>query len=259
MGKFGKILLGATVGIGAVAAAPFTGGGSIFAGVALGESLAGAGVAAAAAGVVGAGMGAAAGELEEDDKIEEIKRAKERAFEDGVREGKYKSSVEIKKYVDFLFATTALSYYTARCDGSISKEEQLEIDYDLDMIKKNCDMPDQIKNKLDEIKNNENLNWDEVIRYCDEVGIDTLRKLKADVAEIVSADSVITKEEKKVIEDFNEYIKEREKSSDCEEFIDYSDRSFMTSLAALTDTISNKGGCATALIGSEDYSWLNKL
>lgn len=46
MGYLGKALIGAVVGVGAIAAAPFTGGGSLFAGATLMSSLAGAGVAA---------------------------------------------------------------------------------------------------------------------------------------------------------------------------------------------------------------------
>ncbi len=48
---WGKILAGAAVGVGAVAAAPFTGGGSLLGAATLASSLAGAGTVAAAAGV----------------------------------------------------------------------------------------------------------------------------------------------------------------------------------------------------------------
>lgn len=43
MGYAGKILVGAFIGVGAIAAAPFTGGGSVLAGASLATSLLGAG------------------------------------------------------------------------------------------------------------------------------------------------------------------------------------------------------------------------
>lgn len=66
---FGRMLAYAMIGVGAVAAAPFTGGGSLLAGASLGASLAGAGTIAAAvgAGAIGAGI-AVAQEDSEDAK-----------------------------------------------------------------------------------------------------------------------------------------------------------------------------------------------
>ena len=62
--SFWKILAGAAIGVGAVAAAPFTGGGSVLGAATLVASLSGAGTAAAAvgAGVVGGAVGASIGD-----------------------------------------------------------------------------------------------------------------------------------------------------------------------------------------------------
>lgn len=49
---WGKVLAGVAVGVGAVAAAPFTGGGSLLGGASLIASLSGAGTIAAAVGAV---------------------------------------------------------------------------------------------------------------------------------------------------------------------------------------------------------------
>ena len=61
-----RALLGAVIGIGAVAAAPFTGGGSILGAATLASSLSGigTGVAAATAGFVGAAVVDNMGEIE---------------------------------------------------------------------------------------------------------------------------------------------------------------------------------------------------
>ena len=60
-------------------------------------------------------------------------KTKLQSFEDGMKAGKYQAVDYIKKYANFCLAATALSYYFARCDGDISEEELLEIQFDLDL------------------------------------------------------------------------------------------------------------------------------
>lgn len=206
MARWAKILTGAIVGVGAVAAAPFTGGGSLFAGASLAASLTGAGLAA------GAFAGALAHEMDEMDHEELVKNAKESSFKDGIYEGRATTANEVKKYVDFYMATTALSYYAAKCDGYISWEEQLEIDQDLDAIKKNVDIPDAVKNELQRIINSD-ITFDMVKGYLDKVGIETLRRLKKDVDEIIKADGNISYEERRVRDEFADYLVKREIST----------------------------------------------
>ena len=193
MGKLGKILLGAAIGVGAVAAAPFTGGGSVLAGASLAASLTGA--------------GAIVETKQLDKKIAEEKTS---SFRDGVNEGKILTAEEIRKYADFYLATSALSYYFARCDGEISEEEQLEIDHDLDAVYKNKDIPTPIKNELYQIANNKNITFDIVKNYLDKVSVDTLKILDLDIDEIIRASGGINEKEKAARNLFNKYLKERE-------------------------------------------------
>lgn len=76
--SFFKILGGVVLGVGAVAAAPFTGGGSVLGAATLLGSLAGAGTVAAAvgAGAAGAAAGYAIGKGEEEDHKAEIAQAR---------------------------------------------------------------------------------------------------------------------------------------------------------------------------------------
>lgn len=78
MGFF-KVLGGVALGVGAVAAAPFTGGGSLVGAATLAGSLAGAGTVAAAvgAGAAGAAAGYALNEKEEEERRREIEKARE--------------------------------------------------------------------------------------------------------------------------------------------------------------------------------------
>ena len=189
MGMLGKVVGGAAVEMLGVAAAPVTGGVSLF--------------------VAGVVLGTAMNKDKKDKHIDEIKQAKERAFKDGVKEGKSRTVEEIQKFVNFYLATTALSYFAARCDGSISEEEKLEIDFDLDAIRKNCNIADGIKNKMIEISKNENLTWEEVVSYLDKVGIDTLERLGQDINEIITASDGVLPQEEKVRQDFDFYLNKR--------------------------------------------------
>jgi len=143
MGLF-KVLGGVALGVGAVAAAPFTGGGSIIGAASLVGSLAGAGIAGAAA----------ASAL---DKKQEEESAWERArtFEQGVvaGEGKVKEKLErvmndAKKRDELLIAGTALGIAVAQCDGEIAEEELLEMQTFLGDINNMPHIPDATKGRI---------------------------------------------------------------------------------------------------------------
>lgn len=213
MGYLGKCILGATIGVAAVAAAPFTGGGSLFGGASLVGSLAGAGAVAGVAGAAGAAGGAVAQGIEDNKKSKQIKAAKKSAFLDGINKGKAMTVEQIQIYVDFCLATTALSYWIARCDGEIDEKEKIELDYDLDAIKKNMDLPDAVKNELAKISMDEKISFKDVKKYLDKVSIDTLKELENDIEEIIMANEEISSEEKKAKDKFIKYLRERERKA----------------------------------------------
>ncbi|MBK5261261.1 MAG: hypothetical protein JJE17_01660 [Peptostreptococcaceae bacterium] len=210
MGYAGKILVGAFIGVGAIAAAPFTGGGSVLAGATLASSLLGAGGVAAVVSIAGGAAGAAVQKSEDNLKEKDVRNAKTSSFQDGMKEGKKETVEEIMKFADFYLATTALSYYFARCDGEISEEEAWEIEYDLDAIIKNVDIPTPIRQKLAEISTDENMTFDDVKLYLNKVSIETLRILEKDVDEIISASGAICEAEKVAKQVFVDYLEGRE-------------------------------------------------
>lgn len=133
-----KILGGAVIGVGAVAAAPFTGGGSVLGAATLLGSLAGAGTAAAAvaAAATGAAVGAAMSENEEEEK----KKIYNDGHNEGIKKERSESAIKIeklqnriksihkntkdtKKHFDTIIAMNALGFSCANCDGNISKSE----------------------------------------------------------------------------------------------------------------------------------------
>lgn len=221
MGNLGKVLFGTAVGlatgIAALALAPVTGGASLAAGAVLAAAGTGAATTGTvvAVGAAGAAAGAAGGaiiqHMQDGKKTEEkVRTAKTASFRDGVNEGKAQTVSEIRKYTDFCLATTALSYYVARCDGNISKEEQLEIDFDLDAIKKNPDIPDAVIAEIERISSNEHISFEYVTQYLDKVSIEALKSLKSDIDEIIEASDGISKEEEFAKQRFEDYLKRRE-------------------------------------------------
>lgn len=135
-----KILGGVAVGVGAVAAAPFTGGGSVLAGVSLMGSLAGASTVAAAvgAGAVGGAIGASMGGSDEgsQQERERANRAEEKLAQKAAEAERLRKDIErvkphaedMKKLHEFIVAAFAVGICAANCDGEIHPEERAQIE-----------------------------------------------------------------------------------------------------------------------------------
>lgn len=132
----GKLLAytagGAILGVGAVAAAPFTGGGSILGAISLGASLAGAGTVAAGTATVLGGAGAYM--ARRDDEEDDEKDAKIAALNQKAQkfEENFKKALEQfhgdKEYFNFIIGATAIGIAIAYADGEMSEEEKQEIE-----------------------------------------------------------------------------------------------------------------------------------
>nr|CAA6828434.1 MAG: Unknown protein [uncultured Thiotrichaceae bacterium] len=161
---WGKILAGAAVGVGAVAAAPFTGGGSLLGGASVIASLTGAGAVAAAvgAGTVGGVVGAAMAESDENEK----EQLKEQGRAQGIAENKLqieklasKLSLALERlkshdeHFKAIIAMEAVGVSCAVCDGDFSDNEREEIgEFVKGMIAQN--IPMDVKEKIQSIYDN---------------------------------------------------------------------------------------------------------
>lgn len=129
---------GAVVGVAAVAAVPFTGGGSLLGAATLAGSLASGGAVAAAvgAGVAGAVIGAHLGDES---------AAREQGYQKGYEQGKAENAVAVKelrikleqlfaqlksagRFFDGILAMQAVAISAANCDGVIGDEERQNIE-----------------------------------------------------------------------------------------------------------------------------------
>lgn len=209
MGSF-KVLSCMILGVGAVAAAPFTGGGSILGAATLVEALTMG--TAVAGGIAGAVVGAVASDRDEDERQDERQAAHEKGFNEGVKKG---NSETAKKFATILekndtirIGAFALSSYVANKDNDFSKEER-------QVIESYLGRPDGIANRniapelqdifkhtpsFDVIKSN----------YLDRFDLDDLVTMDEFINELVLIDQKISPEEKSFWEDeWEPYLKQR--------------------------------------------------
>ncbi|PIF03700.1 MAG: hypothetical protein CSA86_04930 [Arcobacter sp.] len=122
----GKMLGLAALGVGAVAAVPFTGGGSLLGAASLSASLAGAGTVASA---VGAGVaGATAGKIWSNIQDEEKEELETKVAQANLKVQKSEKIIkEHEIHTKLVLALSALGISMANADGHISEEEKTEL------------------------------------------------------------------------------------------------------------------------------------
>lgn len=211
---FWKVLTGIALGVGAVAAAPFTGGGSVLVGASLFGSLAGAGTIAVA---VGAGAaGAAAGAYMSDCEKEEQEERERKAREVGKKAGEAIAAEKYEKmmkelvarfsaYVDFekkLVGLFAVGIAVANADGVISEEEKADLDQLVSGISSSS-LPPHIKATITKLRNNPpsfELAMSKAKSYdC------SAEDIEAIINVIANSDSIITPDEEIFMSRWSEY------------------------------------------------------
>lgn len=205
--NYGKILGLAALGVGAVAAAPFTGGGSILGAATLAGSLAGAGTIAAAvgAGAAGAAAGYAMSRNEEDEqksKEEEIAKLKKELE-------KIKKMLEVFKsdneYFSFIIAATAVGLAVANADGNISEVESTDIKEFIGGIG-NTHYPQHVKDLLQDLEKNIP-SIDTLTEYLEIIHPESLKSLEELVETVIWSDGIEHESEIKFRIAFQEVVK----------------------------------------------------
>ena len=158
--NYWKVLGGAAIGVGAVAAAPFTGGGSLLGGATLLGSLAGAGTVAAA---VGAGVAGAvvAANLDGDEEVHKAgvdagrKQAKAEHLAEitKLNQNLEKAMQSLKlagKHFNAIIALNAVAVATANSKGGISEEDREGIEQFITGVAAGA-IPDNVKAKIESL------------------------------------------------------------------------------------------------------------
>ena len=208
---FGKILGLAALGVAAVAAAPFTGGGSLFGAATLAGSLAGAGAIAAAgtAGAVGAGVGYALSRKEEEEeqvkneKIAELSKKAEKFEEDFKRAiSQFQGD---KEYFNYIIASTAMGMAIANADGQISNDELIEINEFVGGMA-SSNYPQHIVYTITQLKDNPP-SFNEAMKYLEKVNVSNYESIRSFIELVIEADAIIHEKEKAFLEAFDSAIK----------------------------------------------------
>ncbi len=199
---WGKILGGVALGVGAVAAAPFTGGGSILGAATLASSLAGAGAAAAGAGAVGAAVGAVFSNEEEKEKQENEKRIAEASKKASKAEKIVKAHKEHSKLI---LALSALGISMANADGEISPEEELELNEFVGGLSSQG-YPEHIKAQIREFIYNPP-SFNEALDYLENVRAIEYDEIRSLLISVMEADGKIEIMEKAYLQAFDEKVK----------------------------------------------------
>lgn len=209
--SYWKILAGAVVGVGAVAAAPFTGGGSVLGAATLLGSLTGAGALAAGAGVAGAAAGAA------------LAKNDEKKYDNAKKEGYYNAKAEhalemerlqselaemmadIAKREQFILTAFALGICCAYADGNVCQNELDELDLLVSGIGTSDLLSETTKNQIKDMRVSPP-NLTTVWAMIKKFGFDTEHHIKifnTVVELVVYADEILTPHEEEFMKRWN--------------------------------------------------------
>lgn len=209
----GAILAGAVVGVLAVAAAPFTGGGSVLGAATLAGSLAGAGGLAAAAGVAGAAAGAGLANQQRKQVAEtSFQLAQERVAAEyatktaALQEALSKAAQRFKEHNEFnnfVLCLIAVGASMAACDGNVHLEEQSQLrEFALGIV--STKLPPTIEKAVSSLMACPPP-FDQAMMYVERLGPDVWPHIDAVLAVVSEADGVLTQEEKDFLVKWAEY------------------------------------------------------
>jgi len=207
---WGKILGMAALGVGAVAAAPFTGGGSILAATGAVASLAGAGTVAVAvgAGVVGAGVGAVISDNEEKEEA----RQQTAITKANLKADKAETIVEeTKEHYTLIIALTALGVSMANVDGKISPEEMEELHEFVGGLASQK-YPQHIIEEIDNIVKNPPT-FNEAMKHFEKVSSVEYPEIRNILVAVMKSDGEIHQKEKAFLSAYDLHVGELQKES----------------------------------------------
>lgn len=202
---WGKILGLAAVGVGAVAAAPFTGGGSILGAATLAGSL---GTAGAVAGAVGAGAaGAVAGKVLSDIDEDEKRGQESKIAEYNQKAKKSESALkEHEKHTNLILALSALGCAMANADGEISPEEIIELNEFVGGISSQS-YPTHIVRQIEDMISNPPT-FNEAMKHLEKVDAIEFPELRNFLVMIMESDEVAHRKEEAFLKAFDIKVKQ---------------------------------------------------
>lgn len=202
---WGKVLGLAALGVGAVAAAPFTGGGSLLGAATIAGSL---GTAGAVAGAVGAGAAGAYAGKKLSDMDEEEKRVQETKIAEYNQKAQKSEEAlkEHEKHTNMILALSALGCAMANADGDISPEEIIELNEFVGGISSQGYPTHIVKQIEDMISNPPTFN--EAMAHLSKVDSIEYPELRNFLVMIMESDDVAHKKEEAFLQAFDIKVKQ---------------------------------------------------
>lgn len=208
--SFWTVLGCAALGVGAIAAAPFTGGGSLLGAATLAGSLAGTATVAAAvgAGVAGAAVGASMGNddtahSEGYSKGQKDAKAKYDVKVTQLEERLQQAIVKLKesgKFFNAIIAMEAVAISVANCDGEICSAEREQIEMFISGLSQEA-IPISVKSRIQDIYENP-MSIKEAFSLAKESGVE-MDVFDEIVQVVINADGVIHSKENAFMQGWN--------------------------------------------------------
>lgn len=135
-----------------------------------------------------------------------LRRARIKGFRDGIKQGAYLAG---EKRHNFIYAYVATLCFLMRCDGDFSPEERKWLEDGLNYLKLDGSLPDDVKEKLQTIANDETLSFDRVKDCLDNVSIVSLGSIAEQLQVAAAADGQVTEAEEHACRLFADYMAAR--------------------------------------------------
>lgn len=135
-----------------------------------------------------------------------LRKARIKGFRDGIKQGAYLAG---QKRYNFIYAYVATLCFLIRCDGDFSQEEQEWLEDGLSYLKLDGGLPDDVKARVQAIADDEDLSFDRVKDYLDNVSIVSLDSIAEQLQVAAAADGQVTEEEEHACRLFADYMAAR--------------------------------------------------
>lgn len=131
------------------------------------------------------------------------KRARISGFKDGINQGAYLAS---EARYNFYYAYVATLCYFLRTDGEYSTEEQEWLSQNLNHLRLEGGLPEEVKCRLMAIAENDTITFDDVKAYLDKVSIRSLDSIADSVHLAINLDDEVSREEQCAEMEFKKYM-----------------------------------------------------
>ena len=141
--------------------------------------------------------------IKENSPSARLKRERINGMRDGIDQGIYLAAQD--RY-NFYYAYVSTLCFFLRCDGVLSDEEEAWLASNLNHLKLEGGLPEDVKEKLKIIAGNESISFYQVKEHLDRVSLRSLDSIGEHVQLSIELDEEVSDEEKKAQELFSNYV-----------------------------------------------------